>query len=214
MTQQNKRKLCLSLCLLIAFTLWTLLVRFVDVQAIGPEGSSVGFAALNSRFHALTGVHMALYTVTDWLGLVPLAFVMGFALLGLFQWVKRKQLFKVDRSILILGGIYLATMVAYLFFETVVINYRPILISGVLEASYPSSTTMLAMTVTPTAILQLNARIRNKTPRRCVSYMLTAFTIFMVIGRFISGVHWLTDIIGGALLSAGLVVMYDFLSRP
>ena len=214
MTQQNKRKLCLSLCLLSAFALWTLLVHFVDVQAIGPEGSSVGFAALNSRFHALTGVHMALYTVTDWLGLVPLAFVMGFALLGLFQWVKRKQLFKVDRSILILGGIYLATMASYLFFETMVINYRPILISGVLEASYPSSTTMLAMTVMPTAILQLNARIRNKTPRRCVSYMLTAFTIFMVIGRFISGVHWLTDIIGGALLSTGLVVMYDFLSRP
>ena len=214
MTQQNKRKLCLSLCLLSAFALWTLLVRFVDVQAIGPEGSSVGFAALNSRFHALTGVHMALYTVTDWLGLVPLAFVIGFALLGLVQWARRKQLFKVDRSILILGGIYLATMASYLFFETVVVNYRPILISGVLEASYPSSTTMLAMTVMPTAILQLNARIRSKASRRCVSCMLTAFTVFMVIGRLISGVHWLTDIIGGALLSTGLVVMYDFLSRP
>jgi undecaprenyl-diphosphatase len=214
MAQQNKRKLCLSLCLLSAFALWTLLVGFVDVQAIGPEGSSVGFAALNGRFHALTGVHMALYTVTDWLGLVPLAFVMGFALLGLAQWVKRKQLFRVDRSILVLGGFYLVTMAAYLLFETVIINYRPILIGGNLEASYPSSTTVLSMTVMPTAILQLRTRLKRKDFKECVTALIAAFTAFMVIGRLLSGVHWLTDIVGGALLSAGLVVMYDFLSRP
>jgi undecaprenyl-diphosphatase len=186
----------------------------VDVQAIGPEGSSVGFAALNGRFHALTGVHMALYTVTDWLGLVPLAFVMGFALLGLAQWVKRKQLFRVDRSILVLGGCYLVTMAAYLLFETVVINYRPVLIGGILEASYPSSTTMLVMTVMPTAILQLRSRLRHKVFRGCVVALIAGFTVFMVIGRLLSGVHWLTDIIGGLLLSAGLVTMYDAFTRP
>lgn len=53
-----------------AFAVWTAAVKCVDVQAIGPNGSSVGLAAINAAIHELTGVHMALYTVTDWLGLI------------------------------------------------------------------------------------------------------------------------------------------------
>jgi undecaprenyl-diphosphatase len=212
--KQRKFRLFLSLGLLSSFVLWTLLVRFVDVQQIGPDGSSVGFAGMNSCFHTLTGVHMELYTVTDWLGLVPLAFIIGFALLGLVQWIQRKHLLQVDRGILVLGGFYLVTMAAYLLFEIVVINYRPVLIGGILEASYPSSTTMLVMTVMPTAILQLRTRLRQKVFRGCVIVLIAGFTVFMVIGRLLSGVHWLTDIIGGLLLSAGLVTMYDSFTRP
>ena len=212
--KQRKFRLFPSLGLLSSFVLWTLLVRFVDVQQIGPDGSSVGFAGMNSCFHTLTGVHMELYAVTDWLGLVPLVFIIGFALLGLVQWIQRKHLLQVDRSILVLGGFYLVTMAAYLLFEIVVINYRPVLIGGILETSYPSSTTMLVMTVMPTAILQLRSRLRQKVFRGCVIVLIAGFTVFMVIGRLLSGVHWLTDIIGGLLLSAGLVTMYDAFTRP
>ena len=152
---------------------------------------------------------MLLYTVTDWLGLVPIALGLGFALLGLVQWIKRKHLLKVDRSILVLGGFYILVMAAYLFFESFVINYRPVLIEGILEASYPSSTTMLVMCVMPTAVMQFRRRIKNAVLWQWVSLVMTAFTVFMVVGRLISGVHWLTDIIGGLLLSAGLVMIYD-----
>ena len=151
---------------------------------------------------------MSLYTITDWLGLVPLAFVMGFALLGLVQWIKRKYLLKVDYSILVLGGFYIVVMAVYMLFEVFVVNYRPVLIGGILEASYPSSTTMLVMCVMPTAVMQFNARIKNNILKRFVASAITAFVVFMVIGRLLSGVHWFTDIIGGALLSAGLVLMY------
>ena len=99
---------------------------------------------------------------------------------------------------------------AYIFFEINVFNYRPVLINGYLEASYPSSTTMLVMCVMPTALMQLNNRIKNQILRWCVASVITAFTMFMVLGRLISGVHWLSDIIGGALLSAGLVLLYRF----
>ena len=203
-----KQKTATGLWLLGAFLLWTGAVCVVDVQAIGPLGTAVGLAAVNGFFHRLTGVHMALYTVTDWLGLVPLAVVMGFGCLGLVQWVKGKRLRKVDRSILVLGGFYLAVLAAYGIFETVVINYRPVLINGNLESSYPSSTTMLAMCVMPTAMMQLQGRIQNRTLRRWILLLMGAFTAFMVIGRLLSGVHWLTDVIGGALLSAGLVMLY------
>ena len=208
MKKENQRNFCIATCMLLAFLLWTVAIRFVDVQAIGPQESSVGFATINQFVHNLIGVHMSLYTITDWLGLMPFVFVMGFALLGLVQWIKRKHLFKVDHNILILGGFYIATMAVYVLFEMLVVNYRPILINGHLEASYPSSTTMLVMCVMPTAIMQFNVRIKNNILKRCVAFATTAFIVFMVIGRLISGVHWITDITGGALLSAGLVLMY------
>ena len=95
----------------------------------------------------------------------------------------------------------------------VVINYRPTLIDGYLEASYPSSTTMLVMCVMPTAMMQIRARIKNDVFRRCVMVIIAAFIVFMVIGRLMSGVHWITDIIGGAILSAGLVMIYSSASN-
>lgn len=207
-TTMKRNCLPASLIFLGAFALWTLLLCFVDVQAVGPNGSSVGFAELNRFLHALTGVHWILYTVTDWLGLIPLLFIMGFGLLGLWQWIRRKHLLRVDRSILVLGIFYLVVIAFYLFFETVVINYRPVLVNGYLEASYPSSTTMLALCVMPTAMLQLRGRIQNPVFNRFVLFVIGIFTAFMVIGRLLSGVHWLSDIIGGILLSTGLVMLY------
>lgn len=205
---RSQKEFRLAVCLLIAFVLWTAAIQIVDVQLIGPQGTTVGFATVNQFIHNLTGVHMSLYTITDWMGLVPIGFVIGFALLGFIQWMNRKHLLKVDCSILILGGFYIVVMALYVFFEIFVVNYRPVLINGYLEPSYPSSTTMLVMCVMPTAIMQFNSRIENEALKRCVSFFISIFIAFMVIGRLISGVHWFTDIVGGVLLSAGLARMY------
>ena len=197
-----------ALGLLAAFALFTAAVLIVDVQPIGPQGSSVGFATLNQWAHNLTGVHMPLYVITDWLSLIPAGCILGFALLGLWQWMSRKSILKVDRDILALGGFYLAVAAAYVLFEVFSVNYRPVLIDGALEASYPSSTTMLSLCVMPTAAMQLQRRIADSRLRRWVCIAIAAFTVFMVFLRLVSGVHWLTDIVGGALLSAGLVMGY------
>ena len=208
MEKKNIRLFFVGVGLLAAFVLWTVFVCFIDVRVIGPRESSVGFATLNRYVHNLLGVNMSLYTITDWLGLVPICVAFGFAVLGLVQWIKRKSLRKVDQSILALGVFYIVVMAAYIFFEMVVINYRPTLIDGYLEASYPSSTTMLVMCVMPTAMMQFSTRIKNDLFRRCVMFTTTVFIAFMVIGRLVSGVHWITDIIGGALLSTAIVLMY------
>lgn len=203
-----KRSFFISAAFLFGFALWTLAVLLIDVKPIGPNGSCVGLAAMNSAFHRLTGVHMTVYTVTDWLGLVPVFIAFGFAVLGLVQVIKRRGFFRADPSLYILGVFYITVFGAYFLFEKVVINYRPVLIDGRLEASYPSSTTLLVLTVIPTAVMQLRTRIKNRTVRNALSGILTVFSLLMVLGRAVSGVHWLTDMIGGALLSLGLVFLY------
>jgi len=206
--RQNIKNLSATIFLFFSFVVWTFLVSFVDVKAVGPMGSCVGLSKINTAFHSLTGVHFALYNVTDWLGLVPVAFALGFAILGLAEWIKRRRLRKVDYSLFVLGGFYIVTIAVYILFENVVVNYRPTLIDGYLEVSYPSSTTLLVLTVMPTALLELKERIKHTTLRKCVVGVIVLFVVFMVGGRLISGVHWLTDIIGGVLLSSALVMGY------
>ena len=208
--KKNRMNLYAAVSMLAVFVFWTIAVRFVDVRAIGPDGSYVGFSSLNALIHKLTGVHMPLYHITDWLGLVPIFVALGFAMLGLLQWIKRKGFRRVDYSIFILGGFYIVVMAVYVFFETVAVNYRPVLISGILEPSYPSSTTLLVLCVMPTAIMQFNSRIKRTSLKKWLLRFIVFFMIFMVIGRLISGVHWFTDIVGGSLLSAGLVLLYRY----
>ena len=208
MKKERKKSFYSAVAFLSAFIAWTVSLRFIDVRAIGPNETKVGLSALNHLVHNHIGVNMTLYNITDWLGLLPIFTMVGFSLLGLFQWIKRKSILKVDYSIRVLGIFYLIAMAVYFLFEAVVINYRPILIGGYLEASYPSSTTMLVMSVMPTAIMQFNSRIKNKALKKFVAVLIVAFIVFMVVGRLLSGVHWLTDIIGGALFSIGLVMLY------
>ena len=209
MKRKHQKRFYAAGCLLAAFALWTAAVCAVDVKPVGPMGSSVGFAAVNGFVHELTGVHMGLYVLTDWLSILPLGMVLGFALLGLAQWVRRKSLFKVDFSLFALGGFYALVLAAFMLFEVCVVNYRPVLIDGVLEASYPSSTTMLVLCVMPTAMMQLRARMKPGPTRSGLLGAMAAYTALMVMGRLISGVHWASDIVGGILLSAGLVTLYS-----
>lgn len=210
--QNGKRELMPGLVLLAGFIVWTILIRHIDVQRAGPGGTEIGFASFNVWFHRMTGVHMLIYTITDWLGLVPIFICMGFGLLGLIQWIKRRSLLRVDPDILLLGIYYLAVIFGYLLFEMVPINYRPILIEGNLEASYPSSTTLLVLSVMPTLKFQADRRVKSAVLGKSITIFVIVFSAFMVIGRLLSGVHWATDIVGSVLLSSGLFMIYRFMA--
>lgn len=206
--RKTKRIVSVGILLLAAFAVWTFLIQTVDVQQIGPRQSAVGFATVNGWFHRLTNVHWMLYTLTDWLGLVPIVVCLLFAYVGLAQLVQRRSLLKVDLDILLLGVYYVLVIFAYLLFEMVPLNYRPVLIEGILEASYPSSTTLLVLSVMPTLHFQAERRLKNSALRRCIRVLTVLFSAFMVVGRLLSGVHWLTDIVGAILLSGGLFLLY------
>ena len=205
-----KRKLwLLPAALWAAFVLFTLLLTCVDVQSIGPQGTAVGFATVNGWAFQLLGAHLLWYHITDWLGVAAIAIAFGFAVTGLRQWIKRRSLRKVDRHILVLGGFYLLVIACYIFFENVVINCRPILMDGNLEASYPSSHTMIVVSIMATAAMAFRALCPQKREWCLAADIFAAVVIAVtVMGRLIAGAHWLTDIVGGLLLSAALVVSY------
>ena len=208
MKEKGKRLLWIGCIFSAGFAIWTLLIQRVDVQPLGVNGTNIGFATINCWFHRLTGVHMEIYTITDWLGLIPIFICMIFGGIGCIQLLKRKSLLKVDYDIIFLGLYYILVIFGYLIFEMIPINYRPILIEGFMEASYPSSTTLLVLCVMPTLIEQINRRSKNEIVKKVIKALVICFSTFMVFSRLISGVHWVTDIVGSIMLSVGMFCIY------
>lgn len=208
MKKRNSKNIICGLACIVGFVVWTFAVQLIDVKPIGVNGTDIGFSTVNSWFHSLTGVNMTLYTITDWLGLVPVFACVVFAIVGVAQLIKRRSILKVDFDIILLGVYYVVVIFGYVVFEMIPINYRPILINGIMEASYPSSTTLLVLSVMPTVVLQSRKRVKNDIIKMIITIVTILFSLFMVVGRLISGVHWFTDIIGAIILSAGLFLIY------
>ena len=202
----------------ILFVVFTVLVKFVDVQNVAQDGSAVGFADLNVAVADSIGYNLTLYKVTNWLGYIAIALAAGFAVFAIVQLIIRKNFKDVDKDLYVLFAFYVAVILFYVLFELCKVNYRPIQIDGESEPSYPSSHSMIAVCITTTAILQFKSRIKDVT-LRWVSYILCGgLCAAIVIGRFLSGVHWFTDILGGIILSAFLVMAYysavTFINTP
>ncbi len=203
----KKKNIILSIILTIISVAYTYLVKKIDVKAIGPEGSKVGFAKINSAFNNLVGSHMTVYKITEILGLVVILIVLIYGLVGLIQLIKRKSLFKVDREIITLGVLYLLMAVVYVAFEKFIINYRPILIDGNLEASYPSSHTILAICICISSIIISKNYLGDKLLK--VTNVITILLLLGVFaGRIASGVHWISDIVGGVIISLTLLMYF------
>lgn len=226
--EKGKYFLRTGFCMIVVFAVWTWLVQTVDVRPAGEAGRDIGFSAFNNWFHQCTGVHMWLYTVTDWMGLIPLLVCLIHGMEGVWQLIRRKSLRKVDADLVILGVYYLVVMGCYVGFELFPVNVRPVLIEGCVEASYPSSTTLLVCTVMPALVIRMRYRqqgmredikrkhikrkhIKGKFMKRNqgLALAIICFSLCMVIGRLLSGVHWISDIIGSMCLSVGLLFLYQ-----
>lgn len=199
----------------ILFFILLILLKTYNVEAIGPMNTEVGFARLNGSVHSLFGVHYALYNITDWLGIVAILVAAVFALVGLTQLIKRKNLLKVDKEILVLGCLYIIVIATYVLFETVIINYRPVIMPGCteVEASFPSSHTLLICSIMGSAITLSDKYIKNRKTRKLAVILAAIIIAFTVIGRLVSGVHWFTDIVGGVLLSLAYLSTYSLIIR-
>jgi len=212
MNKEKNDNLIITLVLILCSVICTVLVKVIDVAAIGPNGTKVGFSHINQSFHELTGVNMIWYTITDWLGLVAIAVMLAFAALGLVQLVKAKfRIRQVDCEIIALGGLYVILALIYVIFEKFVINYRPIIMPGCTEpeASFPSSHTMLVIVVMGSAMMLLNKYIGNTGLRTALKILCVLMILVVVGGRLISGVHWLSDIVIGVIYSITLLSAFN-----
>lgn len=208
-----KKNLTLSLIFYFLFLALIVVVKTVDVQPIGPHTSEIGLATLNSKLLNILGQNMMFYKITKYLGLLGLGMVGVYGFVGLIQWIKRKNILKVDKEILVLGGIYLLVLAIYFFFTKVAVNYRPIIMPDEteLEPSFPSSHTILACVVMGNSLCTLNKYIKNKALNIFLRILLNILLIASIVLRFLSGVHWFSDILGGVLLSISLIFLYKCL---
>ena len=208
---RSKGKFALAGCFCVLTVILIVLLLFVDVAPIGPVETKVGLSHMNGAFHDLTGVNWTWYKVTGVLGMSELAVVAAFVLVGLWQLIRRRSLAKVDREIYALGGLYVVVLALYVLFDKFAVNYRPVLMEGETfpESSFPSSHTMLVCTVLGSAIMVMGHFIKNDDLRKVLRVACGIVIVVTVAGRLISGVHWLTDIVGGVLISAALLALFS-----
>lgn len=208
MDKKTKRNFIISGGLFSVFLIFTLIVTFVDVRPVGANGSKVGLASLNQWFFNLLGVIEPLDVLTDVFMCVAIALFAGLAVVGVVQWVKRKSIKKVDKELILFALCCCLMGCCYLFFEAVVINTRPTAIEGVLEASYPSSHTLIIGVVLGCAIVLNQKRNIESKYKNLINVVICAFAGVAIVCRCLSGMHWLTDIFAGALLASSIDMFY------
>ena len=201
----KKRNFLISTILIFLAVVFTIFVKVVDVKPIGVNESSIGVASVNQVIFKTIGVNMIWYHITDWLGLVPIFIAMIYAFIGFIQLIKRRSIFKVDKELIILGVFYIVVIILYVFFENFIVNYRPILMNGFLEASYPSSHTLMTICLCGSSII-VNRKLFNNKIAKFVNVLSLVVVLITVIGRLLSGVHWFTDIIGGIFIGGALLM--------
>ena len=207
--KKNKKFLIFGGVAFFVAILFTILVKFVDVAKAGATLTEVGFSKFNSAIFDFFAPSDIMYKITNYVEYLVLLTAAGYATYGLVQLLKYKKITKIDRGILALGGLFLAVILCYVIFEKLAINYRPVWIDGELEASFPSSHTMITLCICAGIVLLNRTFYAENKKLKSLNYALIFLAAFIVFGRFLSGVHWATDIIGGILWATTLIFFYE-----
>ena len=210
----RKKSLIQFVAVTLIAVVFTVLVKIVDVGFVSSTGSLVGFSSVNIPFSQKFGFNPSFYKVSEVLGYLIFLVIAVFAFIGCYQLIKRKSLMKVDKDLYALAITYVFTFALYIFFDKVlVINLRPIIMAGesIAEPSFPSSHTLLAVSVLGTAISECG-KIRRKSFRVSLVIVLAILMGATVLSRLFSGVHWVTDIIAGILWGEVMMTLYQLFS--
>lgn len=208
MKKQNIRNIIITSSLFLLFIIFTILCKTIDIQPLGANSTNIGFAKFNTSIHDKITSDDIWDKIGDIFMILSIVVVCILLIIGLIQAIRRKNIFKIDKQIICAGIIFAILIVFYLLFELLVINYRPILIDNALEASYPSTHALLVCVVMSITIILSHIYFKKKTYKTLIDLFSSVSILTTCISRLLSGMHWITDIIGAILLSASLVSLY------
>jgi len=209
----KNKKLSITIMLAVTTLFYTILVAAIDRKPIGPEGSKVGWSHLNGSFRDAIGENVFFDKFTDFLMILAILTAISFVAIGVIQLIQCKKIFKVDKTIWAMAGLYVLMVIVYIVFDKIIkVNMRPIIEEGgKLECSYPSSHVFVICTIMGSAYVAWG-KIRFFTERKMVLEIARiaaiAIIALAIAGRLVAGVHWFTDIWGGVLFAATLVSAY------
>lgn len=208
MKKNNLKNIIITSSLFLLFIIFTILTKIINVENVGPENSEIGFAKINTSIYQSITPNEIWDKLADIIMIVAIGIVIAFMIIGFIQLIKRKNLFKVDKEILFLGVIYILIICCYIAFELFVINYRPTLINGELEASFPSTHTLIVSAIMATGVIFTHRKINNKLIKILIDAIACICIIVVSISRILSGMHWITDVIAALLLTTSITMLY------
>ena len=204
--QQPKRWWWVAVACTVIFILFTIMVTALDGQTV--DGHRLGLATMNGWWRDLVGVNAAWRVVSDVVAVGTVFGAVGLLIVQIVAVVRGRGLRPVVRDWWGVDLVLISLGICYGLFQIVVINYRPLLMHGVAEASYPSSHVLLFATVWPLLILTLWRMTKRRWVR--VTVMVVGMMVMLagIVARALSGYHWLSDLVGGVLLGVTLVAWY------
>ncbi len=201
MKKTFNKYLIIGIILFILFFLLCIFILTTDKSSV--NGVEVGLSSINKKF-LVSAYDESWDIVSDVSLYVSLMSIIGLAFYGIIQWISNKSPFKVEKDILICGIFIVLCFIFWIFFDKMSINTRPITVEGKIEASFPSTHVF----ITTFSLFSLCSIIASRNKKKSLNipcFIVSSIYCFLAfLGRVLSGMHWMTDAIGGLLLGFAL----------
>lgn len=196
---------------LFLFILLIILLCF-DKAVIAENGYEVGLSHINNLVNYSYKENVDL--MSDLIFYVTFIVVIYAFSIGLYQLIKKKSLYKVDKSIIIFGIALVIAIIVWLLFDKVIeLNIRP---THKIEGSFPSTHVMLATFFALSCHGFLCLRDQDKLIKYSSLVLAIIIIVIVTITRVIAGVHYITDVCGGLFIGLsfyfctfGLIKAFD-----
>lgn len=184
--------------------IFTILVSFVDVKIFNVTNTKIGLYSLNKIFLVNSINSNYINIISNGIFLICLLVIILMLLLITFEYFKTKKINKNNLNFFI--HFLIMVLIWIIFDKILIINYRPILINGNIEGSYPSTHVMVSTFV----LLFLSDQLKKIFKNDKIFYIISiGLIIIQSISRILLTMHWFTDIIGGLLI--GCLLFFTFL---
>ena len=149
--------------------------------------------------------------ISDIILISSLMVLVVFAVLGLYQWIKRKSLAKVDKPLLwMILPLVLMAITYYIFDHFLIWNTRP---NGSGEPSFPSTHVMVVATIFFCIAIILPRYVRSKAMCIVIDLLMLLLLVSVCVGRVAANMHWISDVIGGIIFAIIFSTIYYLTTR-